>query len=94
MIIANSEAIKMLRELAKTDEGKSTLEPYISRLNPRERRVIELRIGLTEAGSLTLKCVSEQLCVSKQRISVNEGKALRRFRNWSDDALFTKRLQT
>ena len=50
-------------------------------LTPREARVLQLRFGLTDGRSHTLKEVGEKFGVTRERIRQIETEALQRLRN-------------
>jgi RNA polymerase nonessential primary-like sigma factor len=78
-------AINFLREMVKSESGRARLAPLLPQLTPRERQVIELRIGLTEEGYLTHKQIGQKALpapVGPERIRQNESRALRRLRRW------------
>ena len=49
-------------------------------LNPRERRVVELRYGLSDGRARTLAEVGDELQVSRERVRQIETEALRKLR--------------
>lgn len=52
----------------------------LSRLNPRERLVVELRFGLGEEDPLTLEEVGNRLKRSRERIRQTEERAKQKLR--------------
>lgn len=56
------------------------IEDALYTLNPRERRVLQLRFGLEDGQNRTLEEVGQELGVSKGRIHEIEARALRRLR--------------
>ncbi len=50
-------------------------------LNPRERRVLQLRFGLEDGRSRTLEEVGREFGVTRERIRQIEAKALRKLRH-------------
>jgi len=49
-------------------------------LNPRERRVVELRFGLGDGLARTLAEVGDELQISRERVRQIETEALRKLR--------------
>src|SRR5262249_33171699 len=60
---------------------RGKLTHVLSSLNARERRVLELRVGLGDGYSRTLEDVGKQFCVTRERIRQIEAKALRKMRH-------------
>ena len=50
-------------------------------LNPRERKVLELRFGLKDGRTRTLEEVGKEFAVTRERIRQIEAKALRKLRH-------------
>ncbi len=89
-VISLTEA-QMLRltydgETALIEEVSRTLlreeiNEVLKSLDPRERRVLELRFGLKDGQSRTQEEVSKQFNLTRQRIHQIEAKALRKLRH-------------
>jgi len=60
---------------------KDKLEDVLTSLTERERKVLELRFGLTDGYSRTLEEVGKQFKVTRERIRQIEAKALRKMRH-------------
>ena len=60
---------------------KERLEDVLDSLTERERKVLELRFGLTDGYSRTLEEVGKQFKVTRERIRQIEAKALRKMRH-------------
>ena len=60
---------------------KETVNAVLSSLTRRERKVLELRFGLTDGRSRTLEEVGREFEVTRERIRQIEAKALRRLRH-------------
>ncbi|MBL68263.1 MAG: RNA polymerase sigma factor RpoD [Verrucomicrobiales bacterium] len=60
---------------------KEKLEDVLDSLTERERKVLELRFGLTDGYSRTLEEVGKQFKVTRERIRQIEAKALRKMRH-------------
>jgi len=60
---------------------KEQVEGVLNSLNPRERRVLQLRFGLDGDRSRTLEEVGREFGVTRERIRQIEAKALRRLRH-------------
>ena len=59
----------------------AALEDVLHTLIPRERRVIQLRFGLTDGHQRTLEEVGKRFGVTRERIRQIEAKALRKLRH-------------
>lgn len=60
---------------------KGHIVDVLDSLNPRERRVLELRFGLKDGRSRTLEEVGKEFGVTRERIRQIEAKALRKLRH-------------
>jgi RNA polymerase sigma factor RpoD-like protein len=60
---------------------REQLQDVLSRLNERERRVLQLRFGLEDGHNWTLEEVGRELNVTRERIRQIEVKALRKLRS-------------
>lgn len=60
---------------------KEQIDEVLSTLNPRERRVLQLRFGLEDGRSRTLEEVGREFGVTRERIRQIEAKALRKLRH-------------
>ena len=68
-------------ESASHELLKGHLDEVLGTLNPRERRVLELRFGLRDGRSRTLEEVGKEFGVTRERIRQIEAKALRKLRH-------------
>jgi RNA polymerase primary sigma factor len=59
---------------------RDSVEDALGGLNPRERRVVELRFGLSDGMQRTLAEVGDQLQISRERVRQIETEALRKLR--------------
>jgi RNA polymerase primary sigma factor len=59
---------------------RDSVEEAMLGLNPRERRVVELRYGLSDGRARTLAEVGDELQVSRERVRQIETEALRKLR--------------
>jgi RNA polymerase primary sigma factor len=59
---------------------RDSVEEAMTGLNPRERRVVELRYGLADGRARTLAEVGDELQVSRERVRQIETEALRKLR--------------
>ncbi|MDP2949535.1 MAG: sigma-70 family RNA polymerase sigma factor, partial [Chloroflexota bacterium] len=60
---------------------KEQIEKVLDTLNPRERRVLQLRFGVGDGRSRTLEEVGKEFGVTRERIRQIEAKALRKLRH-------------
>ncbi len=60
---------------------KEQIDGVLSRLTPREQRVLQLRFGLEDGRSRTLEEVGKEFKVTRERIRQIEAKALRKLRH-------------
>jgi RNA polymerase primary sigma factor len=56
------------------------IKEILNRLKPRERRVIELRYGLSSEGPLTLEQIGRRMRLTRERVRQIEENAKRRLR--------------
>lgn len=68
-------------EAASRELLKDHIEDVLGTLNPRERKVLELRFGLKDGRSRTLEEVGKEFGVTRERIRQIEAKALRKLRH-------------
>ena len=59
---------------------RDSVDEAMTGLNPRERRVVELRFGLADGHARTLSEVGDELQVSRERVRQIESDALRKLR--------------
>jgi len=71
-------------EAADTSMRKETLERILSKLAPRERRVLELRYGLDGQHPCTLDEVGRTFNVTRERIRQIENQSLKKLRALAD----------
>ncbi len=68
-------------ESASQELLKGHIGEVLETLNPRERKVLELRFGLKDGRSRTLEEVGKEFGVTRERIRQIEAKALRKLRH-------------
>ncbi|MCK9519288.1 MAG: RNA polymerase sigma factor RpoD [Dehalococcoidia bacterium] len=68
-------------EIATRQLMKEQVTDLLATLNARERRVVELRFGLTDGRSRTLDEVGKEFGLTRERIRQIEGGALRKLRH-------------
>jgi RNA polymerase primary sigma factor len=68
-------------EAASQELLKGHINEVLDTLNPRERKVLELRFGLKDGRSRTLEEVGRDFGVTRERIRQIEAKALRKLRH-------------
>ncbi|MGH7722497.1 MAG: RNA polymerase sigma factor RpoD [Candidatus Dormibacteria bacterium] len=68
-------------EAASTAILHTEMEDILDTLSPRERRVLQLRFGLTDGHQRTLEEVGKRFGVTRERIRQIEAKALRKLRH-------------
>jgi RNA polymerase primary sigma factor len=59
---------------------KNYIEEIISELQPREKKILEMRFGLTDGVTHTLEEVGQEFGVTRERIRQIEAKALDKIR--------------
>lgn len=69
---------------AELEKVWSELEPRLSRLNDRERKVILYRFGLEGRDPMTLQQLGNRLRVTRERIRQIQFKAMRKLRRGWD----------
>ena len=72
----------MIYKDLETETERGLLNAAISRLNPRERKIVELRYGLTneDGEEMTQKEVADLLGISQSYISRLEKKIMKRLK--------------
>ena len=68
-------------EAASRELLKGHIDEVLQSLNPRERKVLELRFGLKDGRTRTLEEVGKEFGVTRDRIRQIEAKALRKLRH-------------
>jgi RNA polymerase primary sigma factor len=68
-------------EAASRELLKGHIDDVLESLNPRERKVLELRFGLRDGRTRTLEEVGKEFGVTRERIRQIEAKALRKLRH-------------
>jgi RNA polymerase primary sigma factor len=69
---------------------REQLNDALRKLPPRERRIIDLRFGLTDGDPRTLQEIAEEFDLSRERIRQIEGEVLRKLRH----PHFSRKLRT
>lgn len=68
-------------EIVINERLKDELKRVMSTLTKRERKIIDLRFGLTTGSGMTLEQVGKEFNVTRERIRQIEAKALRKLRH-------------
>jgi RNA polymerase primary sigma factor len=68
-------------ELATDNLLRENIRDILSRLPPREARILQLRYGLQDGQTLTLNEVGRKMGVTRERVRQIEAQALRRLRS-------------
>ena len=71
-------------DVAARSSMRSHIDEVLSQLNERERKVLELRFGITDGKPRTLEEIGRDLSLTRERIRQIERKALGRLRSDSD----------
>ena len=71
-------------EVAAQSSMRSHIDTVLSQLNDRERKVLELRFGITDGKPRTLEEIGKDLSLTRERIRQIERKALGRLRSDTD----------
>ena len=71
-------------DVAARSSMRSLIDAVLSQLNERERKVLELRFGITDGKPRTLEEIGRDLSLTRERIRQIERKALGRLRSDSD----------
>ena len=71
-------------EVAAQSSMRSHIDTVLSQLNDRERKVLELRFGITDGKPRTLEEIGKDLSLTRERIRQIERKALGRLRSDRD----------
>ncbi|MCL5003930.1 MAG: RNA polymerase sigma factor RpoD [Patescibacteria group bacterium] len=75
------DEMKSPDEAASYELLKNHITSVLDTLNPRERRVLELRFGIRDGRARTLEEVGREFGVTRERIRQIEAKALRKLRH-------------
>ena len=75
------DEVKSPSEAASYELLKGNISEVLDTLNPRERRVLELRFGIKDGRARTLEEVGREFGVTRERIRQIEAKALRKLRH-------------
>jgi len=78
--LLKSQGLLGAEDLLIQKSFRQEIEEILKRLNPRERRVIELRYGLGSEDPLTLEQIGKRMRLSRERIRQIEESAKRRLR--------------
>ena len=78
-LIADPDALVPVDEAARS-MMKDDLDDLLSELSPRERRIIQLRFGLSDGHQRTLEEIGKRLGISRERVREVERSALIRLR--------------
>jgi len=75
--------------LRQNSERQEALHFLMENLRPRERKVLDLRFGLTGNGTHSLRQIGHLLRISKERVRQIQNKALRKLRAILEDSYLT-----
>jgi RNA polymerase primary sigma factor len=78
--LLGTQAIPGADEVLIQKSFRREIKEIINRLKPRERRVIELRYGLSSEGPLTLEQIGRRMRLTRERVRQIEENAKRRLR--------------
>lgn len=68
-------------EVRDSNERQEALHYLMDNLRPRERRVLDLRFGLTGTGAHSLRQIGHMLRISKERVRQIQNRALEKLRS-------------
>ena len=81
-ILENKKENKLLENIIEDEQRDVAIENALNTLNPREKKILEMRMGMGEYGhEHTLKEVGELSGLSAPRVRQIEAKALRKLRH-------------
>jgi RNA polymerase primary sigma factor len=75
-----TELARRLEDALRAGERKESLQFLMENLRPRERKVLDLRFGLTGHGTHSLRQIGHLLRISKERVRQIQNRALEKLR--------------
>ena len=84
MLTDPNHCVEEMNNKARIEVMKPKIREMISRLTPREQKILDMRFGLTDGVSHTLEEIGQEFGVTRDRIRQIEGKALQNIQNMEE----------
>lgn len=87
------EEMESPRDAATYDLLKEDVDKILNKLEPREKRILEMRFGLEDGTTHTLEEVGQEFGVTRERIRQIEAKALEKLKEQEQDTKLSEYLK-
>ncbi len=87
------EEMESPRDAATYDLLKEDVDKILNKLEPREKRILEMRFGLEDGTTHTLEEVGQEFGVTRERIRQIEAKALEKLKEQEQDTKLSEYLR-
>jgi RNA polymerase primary sigma factor len=87
------EEMESPRDAATYDLLKEDVDKILNKLEPREKRILEMRFGLESGTTHTLEEVGQEFGVTRERIRQIEAKALEKLKEQEEDTKLSEYLK-